>query len=520
MESRGILFGAIAGVLLLIVAATFFFHRPSGPPSNLEVPAEAKGTASTAPVPSNLVVKVYVDGSGSIEHFLHNPQKQQENDLPAASGTNYLYNLLTHIETKWGTHKTEFWRFGGKCPSQLDKSDLDKSSVAHMATQPAGSFTEPNTLLDIPYEDDPTAQCPGHAHSEKAGDDVDAASAPPELRILISDLYVSDPQHPKVLNEVGKRIADKYLGSDSTAVGILTIRNPYFGHVEDLPDQGNAKPVATSMPFYVILAGPAPAVQYGVRVLLDEVGMLSAFEDQKARLFYFGKDQNSYDGLVPHVPEYEKDPHRVHLLEENYNGTNIPFYRLDKGSTLSAQWSETAGVNWASAKKWDSAWSTTAGAVSSDKIRVFLYPPAGRGKKAADDSKTAVSDSAADDSAGEDQAVSCSSPKSLLTCVKISRSGLLNGRDYRFRVDVLKSQSPDFDAKAPMMRNWNIELEDAAAVSQNPGGRFPRIDKIDDRSPGLTPAFADFLTVLQLGIFSDSTQKQVANHHYIFVHAN
>jgi hypothetical protein len=510
--ARGSFIGCSAAGLLSIAMIVGLAGCKTTPPSNLEVPAEAKVTtdgklvAADSSVPSNLVVKVYVDGSGSIEHFLHNPQKQQENDLPAASGTNYLYNLLTHIETKWGTHKTEFWRFGGKCPSQLDKSDLDKSTVAQMATQPAGSFSEPNTLLDIPYEDDPTAQCPGHAHSEKKSDDADAASAPPELRILISDLYVSDPQHPKVLNEVGKRIADKYLGSDSTAVGILAIRNPYFGHVEDLPDQGKAKPVATSMPFYVILAGPAPAVQYGVRVLLDEVGMLSAFDDQKARLFYFGKDQNFYDGSKATVPEHEKDPHRVHSFHEKYNGTAIPFYMLDKG-TMTARWTEPSGVTWASAKEWKPEWSTTAGAVSGDKISAVLYG----GRKGA-------ANSPADDPTGTQAASSCTI--GLTACVTINRAGLLNGQNYRFRIDVLKSQSSDFDAKALAVRNWNIELEDAAAVSQNPGGRFPRIDKIDDRSPGLTPAFADFLTVLQLGIFSDSTQKQVANHHYIFVHAN
>ena len=473
------------------------------PPSNLEVPAEAMAAASAPAVPANLVIDTYVDGSGSIEHFLHNPGSQQKSDdLPAAGGPNYLFNFLTKAGPELGAgHTARFWRFGGDCPTSLSNDD-----VASMGTHPGGSFPEPDTKLDVPYLSDPREHCAGHAPPSKAAGQTaeEAPSGPPELRILVSDLYVSNPKHPEILNAVGRMIADKYLRDDSTAVCILAIRNPYYGRVEDLPDHTTSKPVATSMPFYVILAGPAPAVQFGVRVLLDKVGLFDAFKAEKAQLFYFSRDQGHYDGSVPQM---EQAPHRIHLFHDKYRDSAIPFYLLDEG-TMKAQWAEPSGVTWASASSdWEPKWSISAGRLNGDSISALLYS-----------NQKDEKDMQMDKPSVARAAKSCTS--GLTTCINIDRSGLLNRRNYLIRVDALESQSNDFKPDAAAMQGWSIEMADAAAVSHDASGRFPRIHGVNDPSPGRTPALSEFLTVLQSGIFPDSTQQRIANHHYIFVHAN
>jgi len=473
-------------------------------PRELDLPKDAVAVAPGDTVSPGLVIDVYVDGSGSIEHFLHNPEKQAPGDeLSPASGKNYMELLLENIEptarsSPWGTHPIHIWQFGEDCPHLIPEG---KASV--MGTSPAGSFPEKDTKIDVPYRLDPTAGCSGRPQPKRSADDADETpSGPPELKILVSDLYVSDPNR-QILAALGQQIGQRYLRDASTAVCVLAIRNPFYGHVEDLPGHAAVKTQATSMPFYVILTGPVDDVKFGVRLLLDKVGLLDAFQQGRAQLIYFAKGEAPYDAAAPTV---DGEPHQVHLFESHYRDSSIPFYRLDKG-TMTVRWPATTPDAWASrSAAWDPRWSIPVGTKGDYQIAASLYGPRGAYNPPKDN-----------DPGGQHAARASSNCDG--TCIDIDDSGLQRGRDYLFRVNVGELPSQSFEANSAAMQNWSIEMQDAEAVSRDPGGRFPRIHGIQDSSPGRTPDLSHFLVNLQGEVYAGSTQK-IANHHYIFVHAN
>ncbi len=485
----------LAGVLTVGVIVSVSACAPP-PAKDLEVPSEpVSSQAGYKPTPG-LVVNIYIDGSGSIEHFLHNPDKRAQAEEQPVSGTNYLQTLLERIESQegsseWGKDKVHFWRFGEDCPIPLPAGE-----AATMGNDPAGRFQEKDTKLRIPFSADPTALCPQKLRPQHKLDNS------PELKILISDLYESDP-NKQILNALGEQIGERYLRSDATAVAVLAIRNPYYGKVEDLP----VKPEATSMPFYVILSGPATDVQYGVRFLLDRTKLVDAFSTGKAQLVYFSKSESGYTGSALGDGDVKGDRDRPHIFDSNYRGSTIAFYKLDKGK-LTAKWTEPPTDAWASTTGWKPAWSIAAGARGGDSISAVVYG-----------NQNGAHNPPKDDKAAAISAVSCS--QGVETCIAIDRTALLPGRNYRFRVDVKESASSnleDTDDAAPL-HIWSIAMPKAMNPASYPDGHFRKIAGIEDSSPGLTPDLTEFLRVLQTEVFNDKEQR-IMNHHYIFVHAD
>jgi hypothetical protein len=501
-------------VLVAVVAVLVWLHQPPRPPEKLDLPPEALAEASPAQVTPNLDINVYIDGSKSIEHFLHMPatkgaQPANGSAAAPAPGKNYLQDLLDRLtstmssESLWSGHKLHFWRFGGNCPVLLS----DQQKVAAMSREPGNSFPENETKIDVPYRDDLTASCPDRGKLQGATTPAGVVPPPhPELKIVITDLYVSDLH----MADLGGVIAQKYLDKSvkgSNAVSILAIRNPFYGRAEDLPAHSVGKPVATSMPFYVILSGPVPDVQFATRLLIDQANLIDAFSDGKAKLIYFSPDQNRF---LPDQPKVNGERKQFHIFQRNYQGTNIPFYTLAKGKLI-VQWPEPPEDAWATSKaQWKKEWSISPGTTDyTVKPGVMTYGlKKGSENPPHEDSKIVsfVTPCIAEGQSGQ-------------TCITIDRTGLKRGTTYRFRVDLQKAPSDNFRSRAEAMRNWTIDLQDAETISKSPDGHFASISGSDERSPGRTPELAQFLTNLQGETFPDASVR-IANHHYIYVQAN
>ena len=504
MDRRLLIFGGVVGIAVL-GAGVIIAMRPHQPPADLAVPPGA--TSAEYEVTPDLQVNVYVDGSGSIEHFLHDPYKNAQSKNAQSGGeyrtggTNFLENVLENIESTSETSmwkglwdqdpeksKLKFWRFGGDCPVLLKQTGDER--VNQMGANPAGKFREKATEIDIPYMDDPTAKCPGRTSAKQGSDSLegDERRPAPELKILISDLYVSDPRR-KSLHELAPILADKYLSDDSSAVSILAIRNPYFGQVEDFP--GGQKPEAASMPFYVVLAGPVADVQYGTRLFVDHLGLLEAFQKDRARLIYFSRGASGGAG----APSVEGNMLHLHEFTPKYNSSDIPFYTLSEG-TATFKWPSAAADTWASATPdWKPEWSIATGTFSSQQPGAEVY---GTKKGARNPPKPDLAAALA---------ITTCPNLTEQACIVVDRGKLRRGNDYLFSVNVLASRAGNFrngDEDAQAIKSWSFH--------PNPNEQNPR-------DAERTLDLSEFLYTLQNAIFPNDAPRAVSKH-YIYMQAN
>lgn len=434
----------IVFVLLgLIVAgmAALLFARRTAPTPRMTMPADEAWTLSNA-----IDINVYVDGSGSIRNFLEGANRKSVQ-------TNYLEGLLDKSETTlhhapsaggWQTKRLRFWRFG------TDVKELPSETGLQQLSQNPGTFNERSTRIETPIRHNPGAVS-GEQHAE--------------LKIIITDLYQSGGE----IARPSDALADKYLTNDSDAVGILAVRNTFQGDVEDLPGTppgGTLKDAATSMPFYVIFAGPAPDVRHGMETLIRGTGLDEAIEKKLAMELFFTRKPAATREVTPVLTGKGYS-----LMDRSYQGSRIPAVVLSSG-TLMAQWQGTA----------------VGGVVLEEgsKMQATVKHFDGNGA-GVDDAQAALA------------ATDC--PMLRAPCAVIDRTPLVKRTWYQFRFDQVASEpSPVFRPGGALLKNWNIEVPEAEQISRSRRPQFPA-DAVLGGYPGKTPKLSEFLMALQGQMF-------------------
>lgn len=427
------------------------------------------------PGPSDaLYINVYVDGSGSMKHFLQQPSPKEG---PTPVQTNYFKKLLDKCETSlrnapgtggWKDVRLNFWKFGsGKEPSKLDAGGLQRMSTDLSA------FSEGNTLIETPVE--------------SPGQDVAIGVTPlPEVKIIITDLYQSNGQ----LEKPADALADKYLRNDKDAVGILAVRNPFTGPVEDLPGTPRNKTLpnaADSMPFYVIVAGPAADVRHVLESLLDRAELKDALQQKLAAEFLFTRAPRA--SQMQGVKFEGEDFSKVSL---DYQGQHAPLVQVGSGKLT---------MNWQDAKENESPGVKLA---AGETLEFAALQAGLNGSLAADpDAQAAVA--------------MCGGGGTLL-CATFDRAKLAKGKTYVFRINrVLTGPADTLEPASSELKNWNIEISDAERISANPEPRFPAVPGLQDARPGMTPDLSKFLKALQGQMFHD---KVHVTSYYLYLQAS
>lgn len=425
-----------------------------------------------APQLSNaLDINVYLDGSGSIKHFLQS--------APGGSDpvqTNYFKDLLDKAESSltnppgnghWRDVHLNFYRFGsGRAPTPLARN----GGLQQMSVDPS-LFTEGNTLIETPIQ------------TASATSRNDTGEPRPELKIIITDLYQSNGQ----LEKPADALADKYLRGDSDAVGVLAVRNRFTGPVEDLPGTPRGKTLpdaADTMPFYVIAAGPAADVHHALEVLEKGTGLDAALNKGLATTFFFTRAPRA----ITH-PDYRFTDGTRSLMSGNYKGQHIPLVQLTSGK-LKLNWSDP----------FDAQNRAVPLGEESLEFKVSVASPGGV---------------ETEDPAAAESAQPC--PGTLL-CATIDRAKLGKGKTYVFRIDRVALQPADtLQPDSSALHAWNIEIPQAEQISASPNPQFPAVQGLRDLHPGMTPDLSKFLKALQGAMFHDKVRL---TSYYLYVQAN
>lgn len=437
------------------------------PPPPLAAPQDDAPQLSDA-----LDINVYLDGSGSIKHFLQSAPGGSD-----SAQTNYFRDLLDKGETTlhnapgnghWKDVSLNFYRFGsGRTPTLL----APNGGLQQMSADPA-RFNEGNTLIETPIQ----AASPASSRN-------DTGEPRAELKIIITDLYQSNGQ----LEKPADALADKYLHGDADAVGVLAVRNRFTGAVEDLPGTPRGKTLpnaADTMPFYVIAAGPAADVRHALEVLEKGTGLDAALARGLATTFMFTRASRA----IAH-PEFKLKDASYSTLSSNYRGQHIPLLQLSSGK-LKATWTDP----------FDAENHTVPLGEESLAFKAFAAAPNG---------------GLTEDPGATDAAQPC---PGVLLCASIDRARLSPGKTYVFRIDRIALHPADtLQPNSAALRPWNIEMQQAEQISASPDPQFPAVQGLRDLHPGMTPDLSKFLKALQGRMFHDTVKL---TSYYLYVQAN
>jgi hypothetical protein len=224
-------------------------------------------------------IDVYVDGSGSMKNFLNggavaNTYKDvlENCEFALTSGTS---------QGGWdpARRNVQFWKFGPEAGPVLLKGESPLRTLAEDPNQ----YDAPDTPIETAVNANPPGQTAGTK----------------ELEIIITDLYQSEGKPEKV----GLALEDQFLKKgDEGAVAIYGVRNPYKGSVDkhDLSPVGHGKllDAATSMPFYIVIAGENAAdVRHAQELLTGgQFGSPLRQAERDGRLFavYLSRNAGTY----------------------------------------------------------------------------------------------------------------------------------------------------------------------------------------------------------------------------------
>ena len=419
-----------------------------------------------------LDINVYLDGSGSIKHFL-----QSTPGGPDAVQPNYFRDLLDKGETTlhnapgnghWKDVSLNFYRFGsGRTPTLL----APNGGLQQMSADPS-RFNEGNTLIETPIQ----ATSPASSRNS-------TGEPRPELKIIITDLYQSNGQ----LERPADALADKYLGGDADAVGVLAVRNRFTGAVEDLPGTPRGKTLpnaADTMPFYVIAAGPAADVRHALEVLEKGTGLDGALARGLATTFFFTRASRA----IAH-PEFKLRDASYSTVSSNFRGQHIPLLQLSSGK-LKATWTDP----------FDTENHTVP--LGEEDLEFKAFAAASNG-------------SLTEDPVASEAAQPC---PGILLCATIDRAKLTQGRTYVFRINRVAPRPADtLQPNSAAVRLWNIEMQQAEQISASPNPQFPAVQGLRDQHPGMTPDLSKFLKALQGRMFRDTVKL---TSYYLYVQAN
>ena len=527
-----IVLGLVAGGLL-----GWRIFKPVPPMPDMPVP-----TTENWDLSKTIDINVYVDGSGSIRHFL-------QGTALGSQQKNYLAGLLDQGDTilqnapgsgGWQHPTVRFWKFGADVqplPPVYGLQELSRSPA---------QFNAPSTRIETAVN---------HV-AHPADDRQPLGKKNAELKIIVTDLYQSGGVIAFPANALAEKYLnnqiDPYLNNDAGAVGVLMIRSVFDGGVEDLPGMpanGLLKDAAYTMPFYVIFAGAAPDVRHGMETILRGLNL----ENELRKYQNDSRKKNVVELFFTRkpAPQPQTPPELEGVgarLRGNYPGSIVPVVSLAKG-VLQAQWAEAAGdlvpggirlgvsrITPSVLRIDPSAPSKTSSQSKqpkedigkanqtkpeepaplyavSDPSAALAVLPCG----ASSSSPMTLPSQSAEISTEASASTTSSSSSATPPCERIERSALTKGAWYRFQFDeAAESPAPVFTSGNWLMQDWNIEVPDAQRISRMPVPRFPDDPVLGERA-GKTPRLAEFLRALQGQMFHDRVKMA---SYYLYIQAN
>ncbi len=537
----------LVAVLAVLAAITGVLYLPGIYPVDREkfaypVPAAAR--------PSPAVdINVYVDVSGSMRNFF-------TNDGRPNTFQQFLTNCelaLTTGQSREGWERRTFavWKFGSRGGAKHVANDGGLRALANSPEQ----FDEPGSPIEAAINDDAARK---------------ASPGARKLLILVTDLYQSDGR----LELPAKALIRNYLKNEKGAVAMYGVRNPYQGPVEDVPSQNGTilSNAATSMPFYIIIAGESAAdVRHAQELLTGGntgEALRKAAQEDRLLAAYFAKepgkdarDRVIYDTLVRPPKEcggtslcfsslrsYNTDLKKIGAAEPlkakardysvrltgfspDYNASGIAQigFRGARG---------VVGISWEShVSERDPVWQTVRNE-RHWRVRA-LYCAAG--EKGACKAPPLVDQRASDsvhvcNEATADGAMWCKTkcPTAATICmanvlpelaVAIDGSGLTRGRKYLIEIASLAGADElgaAFADSGDVMHRWNLNFDEIQALLRS--RQFPADRAVaSDPRPGKTPNLSQFLNAL-VGTVSSSKGGQdnsgsVLKTYYLYVNA-
>lgn len=537
----------LLGVVLLALTGVMAWKTRS--PHQYVQPPPTTGQLS--PV---IVIDVYIDVSGSMRHFLTSDQRPntfreilRNCEFALKSGVN---------QGGWDQEKraVRFWKFGPSGgPQRIDKGDAGSEGALRGLADDPGQFSAPDTPIESAVNATPPA---GMEHASR-------------LMILITDLYQSDGKLERPAMALGRR----FLAGDHGAVAVYGIRNPYQGAVGDLPGQGTVKlpDAATSMPFYILIAGEVAADVRHAQDLLTagEYGAPLRRAKEQNRLFaaYFSKETGRFasepvlydahagpahkgdtfpsvsalpmqaaadakEGMAQPMPGLEKKLSARVTSFVPRNEVGIASMDLEQRPLKSS----LAGVSWARRLpvKDGPIWQTADDyAAPERRWRIAaLYCEAAKNGTAKACPGPPLTDKRAvkgihicAPAAGPQAA--CSTQGDAALSALIDRSYLTKGKKYLIQFDEIydaTGQSSRFSESSALMRRWNLNTDEVHDLLARPDRAFASDrDVAADAHPGKTPNVAQLLTALQGFVMSSGSgtnkNEVILNTYFLYVNA-
>lgn len=248
---------AIFAVLIVLVVALVAYmglmvaRRPKPKPPTHEIEDLKPLTKSKA-----IDINFYLDTTMSMRGYLAQPDgvKNYFNEI--------LYKAEGTLRSGWPTSTFCPWGFADGDPKEIALRDYLGNP---------GNFTGIKTFIDRAIRHNP-ARKPGFGRAS--------------LKIIVTDLYQDSADSGALAVALGDVLEDP-----SRAVGIVAVRNPFDGVVDDLPgNRSLPRGAADSMPFYLLMDGQRADVEQGIHELQRNLG-LDGLSPSKKLAFIFSQRQ-------------------------------------------------------------------------------------------------------------------------------------------------------------------------------------------------------------------------------------
>ena len=507
---------AILGSILFLVSR----QVGNGHPAEVSPPA---GVLS-----KNIEIDVFLDGSGSMRHFLDAGGKEN-------TFREFLQNCEFALDSgasQGGWNKPRdirVWKFGPQPPQRLNPAG--QAGMLREAAENPKWFDAPETpigdafLWPIPDQRPDTGK----------------------LRIVITDLYESDGK----LEIPGEAIGRKYLAGEHGAVAIYGVRNAFSGPVSDLPGHPRQalKDAATSMPFYILITGDNAADVRHAQALLsgEQYGQPLRQANSGHRLFasYFARDAGRYEAApVTYDPRVFRDSSSgllhfsavpkanprsgedgaaepVSGRRDNYSAKVRKFepgHRMGvaaitlgkrslKDNLLGVSWPKPPATSIQPILETSEAesitpqeWRATAFYCETKKSgEPCTLPPL-------IDDKASHGVYFCNRNLPAGQADRCEASGDASLAAVLDRSAFRDGRDYLLEFDLVGAASTaNFDSGAALMHKWSLAPDEVYDLFKN--GKFPTDPSVaPDQHPGKTPNLTLLMNALD-GYVLSSDQK-------------
>jgi hypothetical protein len=528
------------GLIAIAVVAVVLFLRPRGSYAPPPVPSVQPST--------DVDVSVYVDVSASMRNFFANNGQ-----------TNTFRKFLSNCELAlrsgvnlggWERRTYQAYKFGSKSGAASIPND---GGLRDLSNDPA-AFNETGTPIEAAIN-------AAAVHVAKPG--------AKKLVILVTDLYQSDGK----LEKPAEALIHAFLNKEAGAIAVYGVRNPYTGPVTDVPNQSvplvNA---ATSMPFYIIIAGERAADVRRAQELLTTGGygepLRTAWSKNKLFAVFFSRDAEKsitdpvvFDAHV--VPPNKCDsvwcfsaiPARLGVSGQE--GAAEPLGK--KANALSARQSSfqgdpqgnsiaqldlkgrnsVIGVSWQRpARQMPPIWRT-ADTSSRWNVQVSYCPVTKKGPCEKEplldkDAAEAIHICNVPDAGGQTicrtecpQTAGCSIAANPPLALLVMRKGLATGRKYLVEIDRVATASDlqaDLDEHNALMHRWNLTPEETQNLLARHAFESDRAVS-DDAHPGKTPNLSQFLNAFVGAVMSTSRSGETArdgtvlDRYFLYVNA-